>query len=249
MRLPSALLQSLVLGIVFLAVTAPHPARAWDGIGGELAVLRLDDGRIDAPDDAVWLLGWNQDLAVLLVPPAWRTPEEWKPRLTRLEAPVHGAYYLVLCEDAQRLRVADPARTLARHGHTVLTHTMGAPPATALDGSHGLLQPVRLDLDPKPWPSAATTELVDNFAIDFDPLVGQIAAQVDEAGYVAVWQALDDFETRYTFTAQNEAAANWMYDILTSYGLEVNFHVYQQSGPKKNVVATIPGTTNPEQVV
>ncbi|MCA9728707.1 MAG: M20/M25/M40 family metallo-hydrolase, partial [Candidatus Eisenbacteria bacterium] len=40
-----------------------------------------------------------------------------------------------------------------------------------------------------------------------------------------------------------------MYDVLTSYGLEVEFHVYQQSGPKKNVVATIPGTAHPEQVV
>ena len=66
-----------------------------------------------------------------------------------------------------------------------------------------------------------------------------MVADVSQSEYVAVWQALDDFETRYYNTAGNEAAANYMYNLFESLGLQAQFHTYNQSGVRKNVVGIL----------
>jgi hypothetical protein len=87
------------------------------------------------------------------------------------------------------------------------------------------------------------------FTTEFAPEVGVMVNEIEEVNYTSVWQSLDDFETRYTFTAANDAAAVWMYDVFASYGLQVEFFEHEQSGLRKNVIATLPGEVNPARVV
>lgn len=85
--------------------------------------------------------------------------------------------------------------------------------------------------------------------IEFDPLVDLMVAEVEQEEYVATWQALDDYGTRYTFTDQNEAASQWIHDLFASYGLEAVFHTYEQSGQRRNVIGVLPGLIEPERIL
>lgn len=87
----------------------------------------------------------------------------------------------------------------------------------------------------------------------FSPLVDVCVGQVEEVEYVAVWQALDDFETRYVGRPENAVATEWIRDHLAGLGLEVEYHEYEQTptsfGTKRNVIATHPGASRPDEVV
>jgi hypothetical protein len=85
--------------------------------------------------------------------------------------------------------------------------------------------------------------------LPFDVLVDGITDDVLEDEYVRLWQWLDDYETRYTFTEQNEAATQWIARVFASYGLDVEFHEYEQEGIKRNVIATLPGAGDPSRIV
>ena len=243
---------SLATGI---ALSSADPVRAWDGEAGELALLQWEptDFASLAGDEECWLLTRNGDLAVLLVSPEWHEPASLSSRLTRLEAAKDGAYYLMLCADGRSACFGGTDEVLARLEHVAVVRTDGeAPKIERSSIGDGLVQPVYIDFTPKPWPDldAADRSSGPLPATEFEPMVASIAAAVDETQYVAVWQVLDDFETRYVFAAPNEAASQWMYDLLASYGLDVEFFSYQQSGQtKRDVVATLVGTTQPEKVV
>jgi len=84
-----------------------------------------------------------------------------------------------------------------------------------------------------------------------DEFLSDLAAQMTEEGLWDNELALVGFGTRYTFRQENLAAADWLYEKLSSYGLEVEFmDDYSFSGwPMRNVIGTIRGSVEPERIV
>ncbi len=119
--------------------------------------------------------------------------------------------------------------------------------AASAAASQGLHQLQRITRVPKPW--LETAEATPRAATAFAPEIDAIVQDVSEANYVSVWQSLDDFETRYTYAPANDVSAMWMYSLLSSYGLQVEYFTHAQSGPKKNVIATHPGQVDPSKIV
>jgi hypothetical protein len=164
------------------------------------------------------------------------------------------ALWLYLLEDAEHAEFEPPTRVLLRAGHEVLVATDGRVPRLTERSDallRGLKQPVRLPREPvvatatapriaTPAPQSATA---------FDPLVEQMIGEMTQGNYMATWQALDDFETRYTFASQNDLATQWILDRFRSFGLRADFHDYAQSGARRNVVATLPGAVDSTRVV
>jgi hypothetical protein len=254
------ILAITAIGLLLLAL-APA-AGAAQGPEGMLAVIAWDQPAGDPLarlDKDVRLLTQNQDLALLLLPTGIGMPASGREDLHLIEPlrAAAGDYYLVLLEDAQRAHFVEGVRVLFRRGHTVLVWSPEAPRLTPESRAQlrGLIQPRRVTLHPKPRPPVSSDE--DQGAIvprsgartEFHPLIAQIVADVEQAEYVTQWQALDDFETRYYNTAQNEASAQYMYDLFESYGLQAEFHEYYQVGTRKNVIGILPGATQPERVV
>jgi hypothetical protein len=241
----------LLLGLL----VAVFPARAWDGGDGVLWVCAWDgpDSEILEPHrDGSWLLSYTEDFAVLLFredpsfPP--RDLERWS-RLGNVD--VSGDYYLYVLPHAGRVRFAPPSRVLFRRGHTAFLWTPGAIPEPERDSREALPGPVRsilVDIQPKPLPARGATVEKEQ-PPPFDILVDGIVDDVLEDEYVRRWQWLDDYETRYTLTEQNEAATEWIADVFASYGLDVEFHEFEQEGIKRNVIATLPGAADPSRIV
>lgn len=163
--------------------------------------------------------------------------------------------WLYLLEDARRAEFNPPARVLLRAGHEVLVATDGAvPQLTARSAARlgGLKQPVRLAREPVELPVAPATplgSLVPQGAAAYDPLIAQMLGELTQENYTATWQALDDFETRYTFASQNDLATQWILDTFRTFGLRAEFRAYPQSGARRNVVATLPGVLDSTKVV
>lgn len=241
--------------LVGLLVSAPS-AEAWDGTGGVLWVCPWDgpDARLLEPHrGASWLLAHTQDLALLLFPEDPSLDPAERGRWSRLgDLDPSGSYYIYSLADAGAdARFEPPARVLFRRRHTAVLWTPGALPeltSESREAHRGLNQPLFVTVSPKAWPMTASA-LEKEQPPPFDILVDGIVDDVLEESYVAFWQALDDYETRYTFTEQNEAVVQWMADVFASYGLDVELHEYEQEGLKNNVVATLPGTEDPSKIV
>lgn len=228
--------------------------------GGDLVVWTqspLPQQAVTALEKDCWLIGFSQDLAVLWLPPAFKLPAEIGDQVETIGAPrTDGHYYLYMVADADRAHFEPPAQVLARAGRTVVLHSPVPPRLTPESRAQlqGLQQPVRLELAPRAWGAAVASALGEPAPVregrtDFHPLVDQVVSDCSQDEYVARWQVLDDFETRYYNRAGNEAASQWMYDEFVSFGLSAEFHEYQHNGTRRNVVGTLPGLVHPEQVV
>jgi hypothetical protein len=245
-----------LMAILCLSVLGSVAASGWDGSAGTLAVLPWsapDPGALAPLQKECWLLTHNQDLALLLLPSDLMIPSTLQASLQALEPlAASGDYYLVLLEDPDRAAFEAGTRVLVRHGHTVFLWSTGEPRLTAESRAqlHGLIQPMRVTITPKAWPAVVSAVPGEAPArTDFDPMVDQIVAEVSQTQYVAKWQALDDFETRYSYTTQNAASAAYMHSVFTALGLQARYHFFNMSGQRKNVVGIKPGLTHPERVV
>jgi hypothetical protein len=237
-----------------LLILSPSAALAWEPGAGTLAVMPWsspDPGTIAPLQKECWILGHNQDLALFLLPPGYAVPADLSAAVHVLE-PVRadGNYYLYLLENPAAARFTGGTEVLFSQGHTiVLWSPADAPELTAESRAlqHGLVQPVRVPLTPKAWPQAAVEP--PRARRDFDPIVTQIVADVSQTEYVATWQHLDDYETRYYNTVPNTNSSQWMYDTFVSYGLQAQFHTYSHNGTRRNVVGIKPGLVDPDRVV
>ncbi len=158
--------------------------------------------------------------------------------------------YVFWLADAELAEFETPARILLRSGHEVLVETTGEAPrlsAAAEAALAGLRQPVRVSSAPLPWPELSAAPPVRTR--DYDPLIQEMLNGVTTENFMVTWQTLEDFVTRYTFAAQNELATQWLLDQFLSFGLDAEFHYYEQSGQRRNVVATLPGLVDPTRVV
>lgn len=84
-----------------------------------------------------------------------------------------------------------------------------------------------------------------------DEFLQELAAQFSEESLWDTELDLVGFGTRYTFREENLAAADWLYERLSSLGLEVEFmDDYSFAGwPIRNVIGTLRGSVEPERVV
>jgi len=70
-----------------------------------------------------------------------------------------------------------------------------------------------------------------------------IVSQISESDYVSYVEDLESFGTRYYNTSGNASAAEYIYDVFASFGLEVAYDPFTYNGyVLNNVVATLPGT-------
>ncbi len=83
-----------------------------------------------------------------------------------------------------------------------------------------------------------------------DPLVEEMVTAVSEARVTGWVQALQDFDTRHTYTQGNTDAGDWLVDYFTDIGVMVERHAFSFSGhTEENIIARIPGTTYPDEIV
>ncbi len=161
------------------------------------------------------------------------------------------ALYVFFCEDAQVAQFEPPVRVLVRDGREVLLATQGETPRLTPESAAamwGMKRPVRITGDAIPWILTAQDplEAPDRSA---DPLIESMVASMTEASFMPTWQTLEDFVTRYTLAPENTQSSQWMLEQFQSYGLDAEFHYYNQNGQRRNVVATHPGVVNPDKVV
>ncbi len=246
-RLSLAAGPALCVALWLLFTPAPV---ADPGDPGLLVVVPWDGpGDLEPFPKDCWMLAYNQDLALVLLPPAFQPPAAV---IETLEPPrgEAGDYYLFYVEDAQRAEFTGEVEVLYRRGHSVVLWSgEGVPHLTPTTRAAlaGLQQPVRIEVRPHAWPSAPEARGAGR--TDFHPLIEAILSQVTIPDYVEKWQVLDDFETRYYNTSQNTASSQYMYDLFESYGLQASFHTYNHSGTRRNVIGTLPGLVEPEKVV
>ncbi len=169
---------------------------------------------------------------------------------TRIDVGTAETLWVYLVEDADRAQFVSHARVLLRAGHEVFIGTDGSTPELTLESAEsmkGLQQAVRVSRTPIPW--AVETPPAPEEIRTVDPLIQAMVAGLTQTNLDATWQTLDDFEVRYTLSPQNDTATQWILDELRSFGIRADFHYYQQSGTRRNVIATIPGVVDSTKVV
>ena len=83
-----------------------------------------------------------------------------------------------------------------------------------------------------------------------DPAVAEMVESVSKERLTAHVQTLQDFQTRHTYTDENTAAGDWLFDTFASYGLEVERHSFTfGQHTEDNIIARLPGLTRPDEIV
>ncbi|MBN1593342.1 MAG: M20/M25/M40 family metallo-hydrolase [Candidatus Coatesbacteria bacterium] len=84
-----------------------------------------------------------------------------------------------------------------------------------------------------------------------DDFLNELVSQMNEEDLWELELAMVGFGSRYTFREENLAAADWLFEELSSYGLEAEFMEDCSFGgwPIRNVIGTLRGSVDPERVV
>lgn len=81
------------------------------------------------------------------------------------------------------------------------------------------------------------------------PITDMIVDSISQSDYISYVEDLEDFGTRFYNTAGNIAAGDYIYNEFADFGLSVAYDPFTYSGSTyNNVVATLPGTTSPEDI-
>jgi hypothetical protein len=88
-------------------------------------------------------------------------------------------------------------------------------------------------------------------SVKVNDVITTIVGQVSRANLRAYVQSLQDFETRYTTTANCELAGQFILSYFQSLGLEARFEpfTFGAGTATRNVVAEIKGVTDPDEIV
>ncbi len=239
----------MIAALVILCCVSTGATQAINLDESVLTVASYSEGDLLTPfSKECWLLARGLDFAVMLKPADFHPTEAEYHSFDAIRN--EGAYYLYLSADAWLTEFEGNTEVLWREGRTTLLWTSEDFPqmtTEAIETLPGMRQPILLTMTPKPWPIAHEAD--QRSRTEFHPLAAQMVSEITLPPYVDIWQDLDDYETRYYNTSENEACSQWMLELLQSYGLEAEYHYYQQSGTRRNVVATITGLVNPNNVV
>ena len=119
--------------------------------------------------------------------------------------------------------------------------------AEALTGGEG-----PLEITGEAIPFTYMTQLVSLSQMAFtDPDLDSIVARISQDSVVAIGTHLQDFQTRYVYTSQNDAAQAYITAKFLSYGYTDvqadNFSVF--GWPGHNVICTKTGVSDPDKVI
>jgi Peptidase family M28/Immune inhibitor A-like, MAM domain/Secretion system C-terminal sorting domain len=94
-------------------------------------------------------------------------------------------------------------------------------------------------------------DLLRSSRFEEDPFVTELLGYVDESELNSTVQAMQDFENRNWYVQGSIDAQNWIYDKFESFGLSVETQYIPYGGPdaSQNVIATLQGTTYPDEFV
>jgi len=135
--------------------------------------------------------------------------------------------------------------------------------ASGLPEAEPILHLTRQALSPVPI-LTASGELPASLPLTaFDPLVSDIVAQVDSVAYFPWIRALagadpvliggqpHTFATRYSKAAECDLAEQYVYESFQAMGFtQVEYDTFTVSGYQaRNVIATLPGTTTPDDII
>ncbi|MFH1277484.1 MAG: M20/M25/M40 family metallo-hydrolase [Candidatus Eisenbacteria bacterium] len=82
-----------------------------------------------------------------------------------------------------------------------------------------------------------------------DPVIQALVDSVSESSITGYVQRLQDFKTRYARSDSCQAAANWLKAKYESFGIDSVYFHHFDGEIKDNVVAVIPGVTDPSKIV
>ncbi len=95
---------------------------------------------------------------------------------------------------------------------------------------------------------ATPPSLEKGFVLTVHPEIQEMVDYVDQDSLLASVNDLVAFETRASNTANGVAASNYLYNKFLSYGItDVTYHSFDSGAD--NVIATIPGTRFPENII
>jgi hypothetical protein len=255
MRLIRAALV-LVLALGLALATALPTASAAPGRGGALSLIRVPKG----PAQTLAVLSRlqidvRQELATCLLALADRQEQDLLRR--------RGVRFTVLARDAARreflvVPIARPGalQSLQAAGRAIPVEAGTAvfwaePGKPAADFPFDLPRKALARRSVLPYiktalaaaPPAAQTAAQD-------PFIEAIVSMVTTADLTATVQTLQDFGTRHSYTAGCEAAGQWLFDSLSSLGLdEVRFEtIAVQTWTSRNVIAEKTGARDPDDV-
>jgi hypothetical protein len=103
----------------------------------------------------------------------------------------------------------------------------------------------------RPFLRTAPSPEVPAHELKVNDVIQTIIGQISRANLRAYVQSLQDFQTRFTSTANCEAAGQFILNYFQSLGLEAKFQPFTFSGDisTRNVIAEIRGETDPEEIV
>jgi len=85
---------------------------------------------------------------------------------------------------------------------------------------------------------------------EVDEALEQLASEISRDNLRDLVTHLQNFGTRYVYTQNCQAAADYIFNYFSSLSLQPRFHEFTYGGSRlKNVVVDIPGQTYPDQVV
>ncbi|MBC7364597.1 MAG: M20/M25/M40 family metallo-hydrolase [Candidatus Aminicenantes bacterium] len=85
---------------------------------------------------------------------------------------------------------------------------------------------------------------------EVDEALEQIASDISRDNLRDLVTSLQNFATRYVYTENCQAAADYIFNYFSSLSLQPRFHEFTYGGSRlKNVIVDIPGQTYPDQVV
>ena len=115
------------------------------------------------------------------------------------------------------------------------------------------------DLEKKPLPRSSMLPFLRTYTspegmtlgLQVNDVIATIVGEVSRANLRSYVQALQSFQTRYTSTANCEAAGQFILNHFLALGLEVRFQpfTFGQGISTRNIVAEIRGRTDPEEIV
>lgn len=122
------------------------------------------------------------------------------------------------------------------------------------------LQPLRKRLLPDRFWEQQLKNIVSIRSLQWDPFIQSIVDQVNTDSLTSYIQRLEDFRTRLCFTDSSFASSQWLWQKFGTWGFTPqfdSFHVdtseaawgyWPDTGYERNVVATLLGSSNPEDV-
>jgi hypothetical protein len=93
------------------------------------------------------------------------------------------------------------------------------------------------------------------FSFSPSPYLDEVIQQVSPVRIYNFIQDLQSFQTRFAYADGCSLAADYLIEQFESFGLSVEEHWFFNSAwvgyddPQRNIIATIPGTTNPDEIV